>query len=55
MQTFYRFQYNTGELSMIVKDEKDLILNCCKYLTQKTKYPVCIWIVTPVKPKKEEV
>lgn len=49
-KTFYRFQYNTGQLSMNVADSKETIYACAKYLTQKKHYPICIWII---KQKKE--
>lgn len=43
-QTVFRFQYNDGTLSMIVKDDKQTIYQCAKMLSvNKRKYPVCIW------------
>lgn len=51
MNTIYIFQYNDGSLSMIVKDSRELIYECAKYLSvNKRKYPVAIF---SIKPKRE--
>lgn len=41
---FYRLQYNTGELSCVVNESRDMMYafaDCLK--NNKNHYPVCIW------------
>lgn len=40
---YYRFIYNSGELSMLIQDSKEMILECARILSgNKKKYPVAI-------------
>lgn len=49
--TFYRFIYNDGSLSMLVKDSKEKLLECARLLSKnKRHYPVAI---LTIKLKKE--
>jgi hypothetical protein len=48
-QTFYRLQYNDGQLSMIVQDDRKMIYQCAQMLSvNKRKYPVAVWTVKPI-------
>lgn len=51
MKKIYRLQYNTGDLSMVIHDDKTMIYACADLLSKnKVKYPVCVWIIK----RKEE-
>lgn len=49
---YYRILYNTGELSMIIQDDRETIYACADLLSKnKEKHPVAIF---SVRVKKEQ-